>query len=70
MRNSSEKCPICKKNIVPDYTPFCSKRCANIDLSRWFSGDYRLSSEPRDEDEMEELENSLKERLDPDHNVG
>lgn len=70
MPNPSEKCPICKKNIVPEYKPFCSKRCADIDLNRWFCGDYRLSSEPRDEDEFEELEKSLKETLDPDHNVG
>lgn len=55
---------------MPEYKPFCSKRCADIDLNRWFSGDYRLSSEPRDEEEFEELQNSLKETLDPDHNVG
>lgn len=70
MTNSPQKCPICKKNTVEIYKPFCSKRCADIDLSRWFSEDYRLSSEPRDEGEVEELVNSLKETLDPDHNVG
>lgn len=70
MPKTSEKCPICKKNIVPEFKPFCSKRCADIDLSRWFSEDYRLSSEPRDEEEAEELANSLKETLDQNHDVG
>lgn len=70
MAKSPQKCPICKKNTVTEYKPFCSKRCADTDLSRWFSEDYRLSSEPRDEEEAEELANSLKETLDQNPDVG
>lgn len=33
-------CPICKKPSVAEYRPFCSKRCADIDLARWLRGDY------------------------------
>jgi endogenous inhibitor of DNA gyrase (YacG/DUF329 family) len=33
-------CPICKKMSVAAFYPFCSKRCADVDLSRWFSGVY------------------------------
>lgn len=36
------KCPICKKETVKDFRPFCSKRCADVDLGRWFSGSYAV----------------------------
>ena len=39
------KCPICKKKSVTRYIPFCSKKCADVDLFRWFEGSYRLSSD-------------------------
>ena len=35
-------CPICKKPTLPDYTPFCSKRCADVDLNRWLSDQYSV----------------------------
>ena len=35
-------CPICKKSTLPDYTPFCSKRCADVDLNRWLSDQYSV----------------------------
>ena len=38
-------CPICDKKTDPEYKPFCSKRCADIDLGRWFSESYRVPSE-------------------------
>ena len=31
-------CPICQKNTNPKYRPFCSRRCADIDLGRWLTG--------------------------------
>ncbi|HMQ41988.1 MAG TPA: DNA gyrase inhibitor YacG [Paracoccus sp. (in: a-proteobacteria)] len=34
------RCPICRKPSLPEYHPFCSKRCADIDLARWLRGDY------------------------------
>jgi endogenous inhibitor of DNA gyrase (YacG/DUF329 family) len=41
--NSGKKnCPICNKNIVAEFTPFCSKRCMDVDLSRWFRGVYAV----------------------------
>ena len=33
-------CPICRKPAVADYRPFCSRRCADVDLARWFRADY------------------------------
>ena len=45
-------CPICGKPRAQAFRPFCSKRCADIDLGRWFRGDYAVpSDEPEDEDE-------------------
>ncbi len=42
-------CPICKKPAVPDYRPFCSKRCADIDFGRWMGGSYAIPSEDPDD---------------------
>jgi uncharacterized protein len=40
--------------MVEAYRPFCSKRCADIDLGRWLNGDYVLSGdELEDEDHTE-----------------
>ncbi len=47
-------CPLCKKPTVPEFRPFCSKRCADIDLARWFRGDYRIEGEETKVDEEEE----------------
>ena len=38
-------CPICKKMSVKDYHPFCSKRCADVDLNRWLNGSYAIPVE-------------------------
>lgn len=38
-------CPICDKQSAPDYRPFCSKRCANVDLGRWLNGSYAIPTE-------------------------
>jgi len=44
------KCPICAKEEVEKFSPFCSKRCADVDLSRWLKGIYRIPAvEPPDE---------------------
>ena len=40
----SAPCPICGKPAKPDYRPFCSKRCADVDLQRWLSGRYAIPS--------------------------
>jgi uncharacterized protein len=45
------KCPICGKPAELLFRPFCSKRCADIDLHRWFSGVYAV---PVTEDEEED----------------
>ena len=41
-------CGVCGILVAADsiYRPFCSKRCQQIDLGRWASGDYSISGEP------------------------
>ena len=49
-------CPICKKIFTDTkYRPFCSKRCADIDLGNWFNEAYRFEAEEVDEQDLEEL---------------
>jgi len=42
------RCPTCRKPTVPEYRPFCSKRCADIDLSRWLGGGYVIAGSSLD----------------------
>ncbi|WP_404415032.1 DNA gyrase inhibitor YacG [Brevundimonas vesicularis] len=36
-------CPICRKaDADPKYKPFCSRRCSDVDLQRWFTGAYAI----------------------------
>lgn len=49
-------CPICKRETVHDYRPFCSRRCADRDLGNWASGVYAIPTgerapDPRDQEE-------------------
>ena len=44
-------CPICDKESHADYRPFCSKRCADVDLAKWLSGSYAIPSATEDDDE-------------------
>ena len=44
-------CPICGKETDPKYRPFCSRRCADIDLGHWLKGDYAI---PAESDETED----------------
>ena len=45
------RCAVCGKPRHEKYKPFCSKRCAEIDLGRWLKGSYAIPA--RDEDEGE-----------------
>jgi uncharacterized protein len=41
-------CPICGKPASDRFKPFCSGRCADIDLGRWFKGSYAIPGPPAD----------------------
>lgn len=46
-------CPLCQQPSAQKYHPFCSARCADVDLHRWLGGQYAIPAvEPPDFDEM------------------
>lgn len=56
--NANAACPICQKPTQKMYAPFCSKRCADIDLHRWFNGSYTVPGEEThrpDDDELDQI---------------
>jgi endogenous inhibitor of DNA gyrase (YacG/DUF329 family) len=53
MSVGARRCPICSKLSVPRHQPFCSGRCADIDLGRWLKGTYRAETEEPAEEEAE-----------------
>jgi Uncharacterized protein conserved in bacteria len=42
-------CPICARPAARRYRPFCSKRCADIDLAKWLGESYRVPSDRADD---------------------
>lgn len=50
------KCPICGKPPVEEFKPFCSRRCADVDLNRWLTGSYVI---PARDDEQQDDDNSI-----------
>lgn len=44
-------CPICGKETDPKYRPFCSKRCADVDLASWLNGSYVIPGDIAEEEE-------------------
>jgi endogenous inhibitor of DNA gyrase (YacG/DUF329 family) len=40
--STSKPCPICGKPAEQPFRPFCSRRCADVDLHRWLSGAYAV----------------------------
>jgi len=50
-------CPICKAKASEAYRPFCSKRCADVDLHRWLTGCYAIPAVEADDDPEADGEN-------------
>ncbi|MEO9650796.1 MAG: DNA gyrase inhibitor YacG [Roseobacter sp.] len=50
-------CPMCGKQTHPEARPFCSKRCADLDLAKWLNGSYAVAS--NDPEDMDHLEDAL-----------
>ena len=43
-------CPICSKPSMRPHIPFCSARCAQIDLGKWLNGDYAIPAHEAEQD--------------------
>ena len=54
------RCPTCRTIVLAggEDFPFCSDRCRRIDLGKWASGDYKISTPIQDPDLLEELARS------------
>ena len=49
-------CPQCASPAVKPHTPFCSRRCAQLDLGKWLNEDYRVpADEVMDEGDVDAL---------------
>lgn len=46
-------CPICRRPPSEDYRPFCSRRCADVDLGRWVTGSYAIPVEDGSDEDPE-----------------
>ncbi|HUY80535.1 MAG TPA: DNA gyrase inhibitor YacG [Acidobacteriaceae bacterium] len=56
--NQALRCPICRTLVTKDdeHFPFCNARCRLIDLGKWASGEYRISSPILDPEVLEGLD--------------
>lgn len=62
---SAERCPICDKPADGKFKPFCSKRCADVDLSRWLKGSYAIPGPAAGEGEEDEVRQTSKPAEEP-----
>jgi endogenous inhibitor of DNA gyrase (YacG/DUF329 family) len=49
----AQPCPICGKPREPAFRPFCSRRCAQVDLGKWLTGAYAVPGAPDAEEDGE-----------------
>lgn len=65
----SLRCPTCKTIVLrsDQHFPFCSDRCRMIDLGKWASGAYRISSPVLDPEMLEEVEERSLPKPDDEH---
>ena len=63
-RTRSLRCPTCRKIVLRDETefPFCSERCRLIDLGKWASGAYVVSTPVTDPEELIDVEEHERQR--------
>ena len=61
LAQTGSACPICASPGIKKYRPFCSKRCADIDLSKWLGGTYAVPVVQIDEADAHELERFIEE---------
>ena len=65
------RCPICKAVVPLDSpdAPFCSDRCRVIDLGKWASGEYRISSPILDPEVLEHIDEATLRRAQQEHDA-
>lgn len=63
----SSLCPNCRKPSQSEFHPFCSHRCREVDLNRWFTGAYAVPAMELDDPEQEALDAALEAESKPDN---
>jgi uncharacterized protein len=53
-RQNERICPICGKTARHELRPFCSSRCADVDLHRWLSESYAIPAAPDEADDLDD----------------
>jgi endogenous inhibitor of DNA gyrase (YacG/DUF329 family) len=53
--SSDAVCPLCGKAQSPRFAPFCSRRCADLDLGRWLKGSYVIPAPPGEAERTAEI---------------
>ena len=53
MTAATRPCPICRKPRSQEHAPFCSTRCKDRDLARWFTDSYAVPGPPADPEELD-----------------
>ena len=48
VRTVPRPCPICERPADPSFRPFCSARCADVDLGRWLTDHYAIPASEHD----------------------
>lgn len=56
MASTALQCPVCRKPAVEKFKPFCSQRCADVDLGRWLTEGYAVAAKGPDESVPDEAE--------------
>ncbi|MHA1523745.1 MAG: DNA gyrase inhibitor YacG [Alphaproteobacteria bacterium] len=64
--NLAGKCPICQGAPGVNYRPFCSKRCADIDLGHWFNQTYSFALSDSDGERIPDPGSSPEEQIEGD----
>ncbi|PPC82935.1 MAG: DNA gyrase inhibitor YacG [Hyphomicrobium sp.] len=54
IKSKPRRCPICSDVTTDEiYRPFCSRRCADVDLGRWLTGSYAIPGDANDDEANE-----------------
>ena len=54
-KRATRGCAICEKPVERAYFPFCSKRCADLDLHRWLKGSYAIPAAEEDDPDDDDM---------------
>ena len=68
-QNKAKGCPTCGADATRETRPFCSKRCADVDLGRWFQGAYAIPAVDAADDSIIDAElaaSDKRRQTDPD----